>query len=174
LATVYGIVTQAEGDIMIYSEPGLGTTVRVLLPFADHMAMPADRPSSPAVVASSNDTILLVEDEEIVREPTRRMLERHGYRVLAASNADEALEISRAHDGRIELMLTDVVMPGRSGKELAAEMQRLRPAIKVIFMSGYGQDVIVHQGVLEKGVVLIEKPFAATELLHGIALAIES
>lgn len=175
LATVYGIVTQTEGDIMIYSEPALGTTVRVLLPFADPMARPAKRPISSALVSSSsNETVLLVEDEEAVRESTRRILERNGYRVLAASNPDEALEISRAHGGPIALMLTDVVMPGRSGKALAADILRMRPAIKVVFMSGYGHDVIVHQGVLEEGVALIEKPFGANELLLGIAQAIHS
>lgn len=174
LATVYGIVTQAAGDIVIYSEPGLGTTVRVLLPLADEREAIARPAPSPAPIGRPNETILLVEDEEIVREPTRRILERHGYTVLSASNADDAVTISKAHAGQITVLLTDVVMPGRSGKELAAEMEQLRPGLKVLFMSGYGEDVIVHQGFLEEGITLIEKPFSADQLLRGLAKVVDS
>jgi PAS domain S-box-containing protein len=168
LATVYGIVTQAGGDVVIYSEPGLGTTIRVNLPATDDpLARP--RPSADAAPLLANgETVLLVEDEEIVREPARRMLVRSGYEVLAASHAGEALDIVRAHPGRIDLLLTDVVMPGRSGKELAHDVRTERPEVKVLFMSGYSQDVIVHQGVLEEGVQLIEKPFSAEALLARV------
>ena len=173
LATVYGIVTQAGGDITIYSEPGLGTTVRVNLP-ATTDAMSELRGEKPGVpLASKGETVLLVEDEEIVREPTRRMLVRNGYTVLAAGNADEALALSREHPGTIDLLLTDVVMPGRSGRELSADVLEDRATMKVLFMSGYSQDVIVHQGVLEEGVHLIEKPFAADDLLRKVRDALE-
>jgi DNA-binding NtrC family response regulator len=103
-----------------------------------------------------------------VREPARRMLVRHGYTVLAASNADEALRIARDHQGEIQLLLTDVIMPGRSGKELAGDLAGLRVGMKVLYMSGYSQDVIVHEGVIEAGISLIEKPFAADALLRKV------
>jgi PAS domain S-box-containing protein len=168
LATVYGIVTKAGGDVAISSEPGTGTTVVVDLPITDDdpvadRTAPGDR-SLPA----QGETILLVEDERIVREPARRMLARHGYTVLAASNADEALRIARDHQGEIQLLLTDVIMPGRSGKELAGDLVGLRVGMKVLYMSGYSQDVIVHEGVLEAGISLIEKPFAADALLRKV------
>jgi len=167
LATVYGIVTGAGGDVVIYSEPGLGTTIRVLFPATERrQAKREEAPARPST--GTGETILLVEDEAIVREPARRMLERSGYRVLAAANADDALAISDDHDGPIHLLLTDVVMPGRSGKELSIEVATTRPSICVLFMSGYSQDVIVHQGVLEAGVNLIDKPFSADGLLHKV------
>jgi DNA-binding NtrC family response regulator len=117
--------------------------------------------------------VLLVEDEEIVREPTRRMLERNGYRVLAAANAEEALVLLHGHPGAIHLLLTDVVMPGRSGRDLSADVLEDRPETKVLFMSGYSQNVIAHQGVIEAGVYLIEKPFAADDLLRKVRDALD-
>jgi DNA-binding response OmpR family regulator len=112
--------------------------------------------------------ILLVEDEEIVREPARRMLVKHGYEVVAASSAEEALAILQDDPRIVHLLLTDVVMPGQSGKELAQEVTRQRPDVRVLYMSGYSQDVIVHQGVLEAGVHLIEKPFSSDALLARV------
>jgi PAS domain S-box-containing protein len=168
LATVYGIATQAGGDVVIYSEPGLGTTIRVNLPATSEAKSPARAGAPDALLAAKGETVLLVEDEEIVREPARRMLGKHGYAVLAAANAEDALVIVREHSGDIDLLLTDVVMPGRSGKELSIEVAALRPSTKVLFMSGYSHDVIVHQGVLEEGVHLIEKPFSAEGLLRKV------
>jgi CheY-like chemotaxis protein len=168
LATVYGIVTQSGGDVTIYSEPGLGTTIRVNLPAT------SDDPSAPRLPtrserpAAKDETVLLVEDEEIVREPARRLLVNHGYTVLAAQSADQAMQVALEHEGAIHLLLTDVVMPGRSGKDLSIDLAVLRPDTKVLFMSGYSQDVIVHQGVLEEGAHLIEKPFAADDLLRRV------
>jgi CheY-like chemotaxis protein len=168
LATVYGIVTQAGGAVSIYSEPGLGTTVRVNLP-ATAEARSGPRPTKPDVpLTAKGETVLLVEDEAIVREPARRMLVRHGYTVLAAGDADEALALVDQHPGNIDMLLTDVVLPGRSGKDLSVDFKALRPAAKVLFTSGYSQDVIVHQGVLDEGANLIEKPFSADELLRKI------
>jgi DNA-binding response OmpR family regulator len=124
--------------------------------------------SETGVRAGTGETILLVEDEEMIREPARRILARNGYCVLTAPDADQALVIAAEQAGSIDLLLTDVVMPGRSGKELAEDVRCLNDRIKVLFMSGYSHDVIVHQGVLEEGVHLIEKPFTADSLLARV------
>jgi PAS domain S-box-containing protein len=168
LATVYGIATQAGGDVVLYSEPDLGTTIRVDLPATEEDATSAPEPLADTLRHGSGEVVLLVEDEDIVRIPAGRMLTRYGYTVLAASNAEEALRVAGEHAGEIDLLLTDVVMPGQSGKDLAAELSRLRPATKVLYMSGYSQDVIFHQAMLEEGVDLIEKPFAVRNLLRQI------
>jgi PAS domain S-box-containing protein len=167
LATVYGIVRQAGGAITIYSEPGLGTTIRVALPATTDAAAPQAEAARPQSVRGNGETILLVEDEEIVRIPAQRMLSRQGYTVLVAGNADEALAVALP-DQHIDLLLTDVVMPGMSGKDLAGKMTEARPEVRVLYMSGYSEDVIVHQGALEPGVHLIEKPFAAEALLRKV------
>jgi DNA-binding NtrC family response regulator len=161
-------VLHAGGDVVIFSEPGMGTTVIVDLPITNDDAVPDRAPPGDRSLSGQGETILLVEDERIVREPARRMLARHGYTVLAASNADEALRIARDHKGEIHLLLTDVIMPGRSGKELAGDLAYLRAGIKVLYMSGYTHDVIVHEGVLEAGITLIEKPFTADALLRKV------
>lgn len=167
LATVYGIVTQAGGDVTIYSEQGLGTTIRVNLPATtDDASAGAGDEGDPR--SGRGETVLLVEDEEMVREPARRLLSQRGYSVLAAADAEQALRLVAAHHGPVDLLLTDVVMPGRSGKELAEQVCDDRPGCRVIFMSGYSQDVIAHQGVLEPGVTLLEKPFSADALLGAV------
>jgi len=174
LATVYGIVTQAKGDVTLYSEPGVGTTVRVNLPTTSETQPVIGGDQPPVSVAARGETVLLVEDEDIVREPTRRILLRNGYSVFSAANADDALALLREHSGPIHLLLTDVVMPGRSGRELSEEVVQDRPETKVLFMSGYSQDVIVHQGVLDEGVHLIEKPFNSGDLLRKVREVLES
>jgi len=168
LPTVYGIVTQAGGRVSIVSTPGAGTTVRVDLPATTDAALTPRSSHPDELQPATGETILLVEDEAIVREPARRMLERHGYTVLSAGSAAEALAIVHDHAGPIHLLLTDVVMPGRSGKELSLDVARLRPATKVLFTSGYSQDVIAHQGVLEEGVHLLAKPSSALEMLGKV------
>jgi PAS domain S-box-containing protein len=168
LATVYGITTQAGGDVVIYSEQGLGTTIRVHLPATQEDTALVRSRHEQASLSACGETILLVEDEEMVRTSARRMLQRYGYIVLEAANADEAIPTAREHLGQLDLLLTDVVMPGRSGKELAAEIMVLSPTTKVLYMSGYSADVIVHQGVIEEGVHLIEKPFSAEALLRRV------
>jgi hypothetical protein len=168
LATVHGIVTHAGGDVVIFSEPGTGTSVIVDLPITDDDPVPDRAAPGERSLSGQGETILLVEDERIVREPARRLLARRGYTVLAASNADEALRIARDHQGEIHLLLTDVIMPGRSGKELAGDLADLREGIKVLYMSGYSHDLIVHEGVLEEGISLIEKPFAPDALLRKV------
>jgi PAS domain S-box-containing protein len=166
LATVYGIVTQAGGTIEIDSTPGKGTTIEVLLPATEAPAPeepPADRPEAPA---AQGETILVVEDEAAVRRLTSRILLREGYTVLEAANGQEALETWEAHPGEIDLLLTDVVMPGMSGKELAEEL-----GIEPVFMSGYTDDVMLRHGV--EGLRLVQKPFDAQTLLGTIRGALD-
>jgi PAS domain S-box-containing protein len=173
LATVYGIVTKAGGTIAIDSEPGLGTTITVDLPATSDESIPAQPTRGERSLTSRGETILLVEDEDMIREPARRMLTRYGYTVLTAANANEALRIAQEHPEEIRLLLTDVVMPGRSGRELAAELAAQRTAMSVLYMSGYSSDVIAHEGALAEGINLIEKPFAAENLLRKIREVID-
>jgi PAS domain S-box-containing protein len=172
LATVFGIVRQAGGDVAIYSEPGLGTTVRILFPaLAD--SNPQRRASEQPVPIATNETVLLVEDDATEREPTRRILKGFGYAVLAARNAAEALAIVRCHPGTLDLLLTDVVMTGRSGSELAVDVLAISPTTKVLFMSGHSKTVIVHKGVVDEDVNLIEKPFSADDLSRRVREALD-
>jgi PAS domain S-box-containing protein len=166
LATVYGIVTQAGGTIEIDSTPGQGTEVNVLLPSTQ--ARPADvhdRAGADGAVAGG-ETILVVEDEDAVRRLTCRILSRHGYRVLEAANGQRALATWNEHGGNIDLLLTDVVMPGMSGKELAE-----RIGIEPVFMSGYTDDVVLRHGV--EGLRLVQKPFDADTLLAAVRSALD-
>jgi two-component system cell cycle sensor histidine kinase/response regulator CckA len=167
LATVYGIVIQANGYASIYSEPGIGTTVRVYLPAVEG---PAVLPSTAKAKVGPvrGETILLVEDEEIVRQPAGRFLANAGYRVLVAEDPEAALILAEEHRAKIDLLLTDVVMPGMTGKDMAAKLLVERPDMKVIYISGYSEDVIVHQGAVEPGVVLVQKPFTAEALLSTV------
>ncbi|MDQ1448666.1 MAG: two-component system, cell cycle sensor histidine kinase and response regulator CckA, partial [Actinomycetota bacterium] len=168
LATVYGIVTQAGGYVVISSQPERGTSVDVVLPATDEDASPIPDESHARPLASYGKTILLVEDEDIVREPTRRILVGSGYTVLTASNTEEALLVAGAHAGDIELLLTDMVMPGRSGKELAAELQRTRVHAKVLYMSGYTSQPTDLEAADQQPANMIEKPFAAEDLLQRV------
>jgi nitrogen-specific signal transduction histidine kinase/ActR/RegA family two-component response regulator len=166
LATVYGIATAAGGDVTLYSEPGMGTTVRVYFPVTNAQMEPAAAQAG-SVSPAQGQTILIVEDEPQVRELTRRILERHGYDVLVATSSSDAvamLESSRS----IDLLLTDVVMPEMSGPELAEQASRLSPGIRVLYMSGYPQDVW-ERGGLDESLPLLEKPFTAEELLASLA-----
>jgi two-component system cell cycle sensor histidine kinase/response regulator CckA len=168
LATVFGIVTQARGEVSISSEVVVGTTVHVYLPAALDTSPTPRTPEASAPSHAQDETILLVEDDDMVREPVRRILARSGYTVLEASNAVDALEVVRRHPGLIDLLLTDVVMPGRSGKDLSDDVRVVSPRTRVLFMSGYSQSVIVHQGVVDEGVDLIEKPFSADDLMRRV------
>ena len=164
LATVYGIVTQLGGYVQIYSEPGLGTTFTILLP---ETSRPAERPSAPsgAALGGSGETVLVVEDEAAMREVTRRVLTRNGFKVITADNGLDAIEVAAGHPDDIDILLTDVVMPQTLGKEAADRIRALYPAVKVLFMSGYTQGVLDTQGILETGINLIEKPFTERSLL---------
>jgi len=168
LATVYGIIKQSGGHITVESAPGQGTSFRIWLPQVDEAtdAMPAATPA-PAV-AGGTETILLVEDEDAVRGLLTEVLTGHGYAVLGASNGAEALRISRAHGGTIDLLLTDVVMPGMGGREVATALGEGRPGLRVLFASGYTAEAIARHGVLEPGTDLIHKPFTPDALLRRV------
>jgi PAS domain S-box-containing protein len=168
LATVFGIVIQANGHASIYSEPGIGTTVRTYLPAIEGPAMVRSASGKVKVGPVKGETILLVEDEEIVRQPAGRFLANAGYEMLVAEDPEIALTLADRHEGRIDLLLTDVVMPGMTGKEMAVKLLIERPNMKVIYISGYSEDVIVHQGAVEPGVVLVQKPFTAEALLSKV------
>jgi PAS domain S-box-containing protein len=165
LSTVYGIVKQSGGFIWVYSEPREGSTFKIYLPrLAEHAAAAVSLIKAPCSDRGS-ETILLVEDEEPVREVIHRMLRQNGYQVLAAADGPEALRLSRQHPGPIHLMLTDVVMPGMSGHQVMEQLRPERPEMQVLYMSGHTENAIVHHGVLEPGVAFVQKPFRQEELL---------
>ena len=167
LATVYGMVKQAGGDIWVYSEPGRGTTFKLYFPRVTEAvtdALTADRESP----QGRNETILVVEDEKAVRDLTVRMLQQLGYSVLIASGGAEAMEISASHPQRIALLLTDVVMPNMSGRQLADILAETRPDMKVIYLSGYTENTVIHHGVLDAGMEFLPKPFSREVLAKKI------
>jgi nitrogen-specific signal transduction histidine kinase/CheY-like chemotaxis protein len=166
LATVYGIVKQSEGYIWVESAPGEGTTVKVYLPWveAEPAAEELRRPAVPEELPRATETVLLVEDEDMVRRMTREVLEGAGYRVLEASSGFEALRVSAGHNGSLDLLLTDVVMPGMSGRELSERLAPVRPAMKVLYMSGHTDDAIFHHGVTQAGTGFLQKPFTPDAL----------
>jgi two-component system, cell cycle sensor histidine kinase and response regulator CckA len=164
LATVYGIVKQNNGFINVYSEPGMGTTFRIYLPrhIGDKPAMMvATKTKTPR---SNGEMVLLVEDEPSIMRMAEIMLKRIGYQVLAAGTPGQALSLADKHAGKIALLITDVVMPEMSGRDLANQIHCLCPNIKTLFMSGYTANVIAHNGVLDEGVNFIQKPFSLYDL----------
>ena len=158
LAQVYGIVKQSNGSIWVYSEPGRGTTFKVYLPRVEASQLDTGA-AVPSGAAGGTETILVVEDEEALRGVVREYLEGHGYRVLEAGNGREALDLARRHDGAIPLLISDVIMPGMSGRQVADELVKARPDLRVLFISGYTDDAIVNHGVLEAGTEFLQKPF---------------
>jgi PAS domain S-box-containing protein len=173
LATVYGIINQAGGYISIYSEPGLGTRVHALLPATDQTPIAVESPASPPRTKAS-ETVLVVEDAEDLREVVERILSRNGYHVIVAANGVLALEAAHEYGGKIDLLLTDVVMPQMHGKELASRMKHKYPTLKVLFMSGYAEPMLGDSGSLEPGVVLMEKPFTEPVLLARVREVLEA
>ncbi|MFO7839075.1 MAG: PAS domain S-box protein [Desulfosalsimonadaceae bacterium] len=172
LSTVYGIVKQHGGNIWAYSEPGLGTTFKVYLPVSDELSMPPADAVAPEKrkrkETKPSETILVVEDEEVVRDLVVSMLEKRGYRVLVGKSAGEAVSISNHHKGAIDLLLTDVVLPDMNGKNLYQQISGQYPWVPVLFMSGYTEEVIAYHGVLEAGVNFIQKPFSLGDLTSKI------
>jgi CheY-like chemotaxis protein len=167
LATVYGIVTQAGGDVSIASEEGVGSTVTVLLPVADSAA-PAAAVVLESPTQGHGETLLVAEDEAPLRDVVGRILCGAGYQVLAADGGAQALELAERHHGRIDLLVSDVVMPGMLGKDLAERLVAVRPDTRVLYMSGYAQPVLASAGTLDPGVALLEKPFTAADLLRAV------
>ncbi len=164
LATVYGIVKQHKGNIWVYSEPGRGTTFKVYFQVGDQMPVRTKVDAETAEDLCGSETILLAEDDEQVRRLGRDVLERQGYQVLAAGDAAEALTRLAAHDGPVHLLLTDVILPGMNGRELHHKAVHTYPGLKVLYMSGYTDNVIAHHGVLDEGVNFIQKPFSVQGL----------
>jgi two-component system cell cycle sensor histidine kinase/response regulator CckA len=168
LSAVYGVVKQSGGHVSVYSEPGVGTTFKVYLPRVEDAPEKNRAPAVHAALVGGTETILVVEDEEAVRRLTCRSLEAQGYEVLPAASASEALLLLEKHAGEIHLLITDVVMPDVSGRELARSAAPLRPLMKVLFMSGYTDNVIVHHGVLDAGTAFLQKPFTPRSLAQKV------
>lgn len=168
LSTVYGIVKQSGGNIWVYSEVGQGTTFKVYLPCVDRCTEEFELSTDESKVLIGTETVLLVEDEEMVRDMAKEILQESGYQVLEAKHGHEALLIAEQHHGPIHLMLSDVVMPQMSGRELAEQLTPLRREMKVLYMSGYTDDAIVHHGVLDEGMAFIGKPFTPNALAHKL------
>jgi len=155
---VYGIVKQSGGYIWFYSEPGKGTTFKVYLPRTEEAIGPSI-PKPKAQPVRGSETILVVEDQPLLRELAQVMLEQDGYAVLSAENPGKALEMAQAHGATIHLLLTDVVLPGMNGRALAENIKNTRPEVKVLFVSGYAENIIAHHGGFESGAGFLQKPF---------------
>jgi CheY-like chemotaxis protein len=168
LATVYGIVKQSDGSIWVASQPGRGTTIEIYLPRLD-AAPDSPAASSPASLpAAAGETILIVEDELSVRTFVRTVLTTLGYQVLESRSPEEALSASRRHEGPIHLLLTDVVMPGGNGRQVAECLVDQRPALKVLYMSGYTDNVSLRLGVPKEGRIFLQKPFTPLALAQRV------
>jgi CheY-like chemotaxis protein len=171
LAMVYGAVEQNGGWIDVESAPGRGSTFRIFLPEAQA------EPEAPSVVGAEEilrgtETVLLVEDEDAVREVTARELESLGYQVLPCASAGEALSVAAGHRGPLQLLVTDVVMPHMNGRELAARLSESRRGLRVLYTSGYGEDVVARHGMLKAGVLLLEKPYSLLSLARYVRRAL--
>ena len=173
LATVFGIVKQNNGFISVKSEPGEGTSLRLYFPRAEREAKTVEPPQDVRSLRGT-ETLLLVEDEMQILNLGRHMLEKQGYTVLAAEAPEEAIALASRHQGRIHLLITDVVMPGMDGKELKQRLEASRPGLKCLFISGYTADVIVHHGVLDEGVAFLQKPFTARMLAERVREALKN
>ncbi|WP_030440333.1 hybrid sensor histidine kinase/response regulator [Actinoplanes subtropicus] len=173
LATVYGIITAAGGDLGIYSEPGLGTTFTILMPTTDAEPAAPDEPAEPPPPDCRHGTILAVEDEPALRDVLRRVLAGAGHEVLIAADGPAALSLAQQHPGPIDVLLTDVVMPHMLGRDLAERFLALSPGTSVLFMSGYARPALDSQGTLDPDVTLVEKPFSKSQLLAAVQRALE-
>ena len=167
LASVYGIITQAGGSVQIHSEPGMGTTVVVLLPVTDQaMTGSAGSPAAPG--PGHGEAVLVVEDEPALREMIRRILARNGYQVTMLARGQDAVDLASAPAARVDALITDVVMPGMQGREVVERVRAVQPGVRVLYMSGYPKGLLGAQGILGSEVSLIEKPFSETTLLAAL------
>ncbi len=167
LATVVGIVEQHGGCVEVVSEPEHGSSFRMYFPRVEAEALPS-RTSAKHAVVGGDETILIVEDDELVRKMAVRIVRRMGYHVLMADSGEEALALASRHEGAIDLLFTDVLMPHMDGHKLAMRLAELRPDTKVLFASGHSEDVIAHHGVLHEGLAFIAKPYAIDALARSI------
>ena len=168
LATVYGIVKQTGGFVNVYSEPGLGTTFKIYLPRTDEPADTMDGAPGAQHPRGGHETVLVVEDDALLRKAAVAVLEKSGYRVLPAPDGHAALELARELPGEIHLLLTDLIMPGMPGRALSEALMAIRPGVRVLFMSGYSDDTVLRNGVLEAGVAFLPKPFNADALARKV------
>jgi CheY-like chemotaxis protein len=168
LATVYGMIKQSGGDIWVYSEPGKGTTFKLYFPQASEAVAERTDSQNGGNARAGNETVLVVEDEKPVRDLTVRMLQQLGYKVLSAASGAEALEISNSFSANIALLLTDVVMPQMSGRQVADALLATRPDLKVLYLSGYTESTVIHHGVAT-GVAFLPKPFSRETLSKKLA-----
>ena len=173
LSTVYGIVRQSGGHIWVYSEPGRGAVFKLYLPRVAPTGVSRASPPARQADRGGHETILVVEDDEAVRRLVETVLAKRGYRVLAAGTPIEGIALAQAHDGRIDLLLTDVVMPDMNGVELARRVQEVVPGVRVLFVSGYTENTIEHHGVLDPGVSFLPKPFSPDALTERIRMELD-
>jgi CheY-like chemotaxis protein len=173
LSTVYGIVKQSGGYIFAKSEPGQGTTFRIYLPRVENAVEPLVAVHH-SQTAGGSETVLLVEDEASVRQLVRETLEAGGYKLLEAEDGEVALRVASKHDGPIDILITDVVMPGMSGQELSRRLCVADPALKVLYLSGYTEDSIIHEGALEAGTAFLQKPFTLQNLSRKVREVLRS
>jgi two-component system, cell cycle sensor histidine kinase and response regulator CckA len=176
LSSAFGIIHQLNGDIAVETEEGVGTTFSVFLPLGSdaEMAPPAEEMSNSAKDFSGSETILLAEDDEGIRKLVLQMLGRRGYTVLVAENGEEALDLARAHEGEVDLLLSDVVMPKRSGYELALELQKEIEGLSTLFISGYVGDALPPEGLRHPRTQFLPKPFSARALLSRVRDLLDS
>ncbi len=168
LATCYGIVKQNDGHIWVYSEPGHGTIFKVYLPVVNEPPSVLHKPDTAPAIPTGTETILLAEDDSVVRSLATQILEDHGYRVLVASNGSEALRLAAETTEEIHLLITDVVMPHLGGRELSRRLLTLRPGLKILFVSGYTENSIVHHGILDAGIAFLQKPYMPAILARKV------
>jgi two-component system cell cycle sensor histidine kinase/response regulator CckA len=167
-AYVYGIVKQSEGNIWVYSEPDKGTNFKIYLPQTEEQGTRLEAPATADRIPGGSETILVVEDDEVVRQLVTRILQSGGYRMLEASDGSNALQICQQCEGQIELVLTDLVMPQMSGPALTEKLKELYPGIRIVYTSGYADDAIVRHGHLDPGMPFIQKPFSPNNLLQKV------
>jgi len=175
LSTVYGIVKQSNGYIWVYSEPGVGTTFKIYLPCleAEEIGAPV-APAQETAPLAGNEVVLLVEDEPAVRSIARRVLERQGYTVLEAPDGREALEVAQQYRQSIQLLVTDMMMPGMSGRDLWAALRAARPELRVLFISGFTDDDMIRRGLLDRGSAFLQKPFTPVELARATRVVLDA